>query len=128
LFSGRVSAGASWRTSASAFWKWWHFWAPSTAGGAGVFVGVGCSGLAYLCWYTSIVRASASSVASLLYLEPLVTLAGGVLLLGESVGVTMAGAGLLALAGVYLVKKRIDDAGGRTGGFGRHEVSGRVAP
>ena len=27
-----------------------------------------------------------------------------------------------------LCKRRIHDAGGRTGGFGRHEVSGRVAP
>ena len=78
----------------------------AAAGGAVVFVGVGCSGLAYLCWYTSLARASASSVASLLYLEPLVTLAAGVLLLGESVGVTTAGAGLLVLAGVYLVRKK----------------------
>ncbi|MFP6645549.1 MAG: DMT family transporter [Candidatus Latescibacterota bacterium] len=100
----------------------------AAAGGAVVFVGVGCSGLAYLCWYTSLARASASSVASLLYLEPLVTLAGGVLLLGEaSVSprrVRVCSCWLVSI----LCKRRIHDAGGRTGGFGRHEVSGRVAP
>ncbi|HIG18213.1 MAG TPA: hypothetical protein EYQ31_13555 [Candidatus Handelsmanbacteria bacterium] len=66
----------------------------SVAGwGAVLFLGLGCSGIAYLCWYASLARASASSVAALLYLEPLVTQAGGVVLLDEGIGPVLWAAG-----------------------------------
>lgn len=50
-----------------------------------VFLGIGCSGLGYLLWYAALERIEASQVAAFPYLEPLVTLAAAVALLGESV-------------------------------------------
>ncbi len=76
-----------------------HGWA------AVLFLGLCCSGLGYLFWYGALARIEASRVAALLYLEPLVTLASAVVLLGERVqAVTVAGGGLLLL-GVFLVER-----------------------
>ncbi|MBT4610996.1 MAG: hypothetical protein HOC05_13215, partial [Gemmatimonadetes bacterium] len=44
----------------------------------------------------------------LLYFEPLVTLAGGVLLLGESVGMYTTFGGVMILGGVFLVQRQGD--------------------
>jgi len=72
--------------------------------GAVLFLGLACSGLGYLFWYGALEKVEASRVATLLYLEPLVTLAAAVLLLGEPVaGATVLG-GLLVLGGVTLVQ------------------------
>jgi drug/metabolite transporter (DMT)-like permease len=78
----------------------------STTGWVAVlFLGIACSGLGYLFWYAALERIEASRVASFLYLEPLVTLAAAVWMLGEPVrGATLAG-GLLLLSGVYLVQR-----------------------
>ncbi|MBT4099311.1 MAG: DMT family transporter, partial [Gemmatimonadetes bacterium] len=73
-----------------------------------LFLGVGCSALAYLLWFAALGRATTSSVASLLYFEPLVTLAGGVLLLGESVGMYTTFGGVMILGGVFLVQRQGD--------------------
>lgn len=76
------------------------------AGWAGVlFLGLACSGLGYLLWYAALERIEATRVAALLYLEPLVTLAAAVLLLGEPVGVATAVGGALVLGGVSLVQR-----------------------
>jgi len=69
-----------------------------------LFLGVACSGLGYLFWYGALERVEASRVAALLYLEPLVTLAAAVALLGEPVGLTTVLGGLLLLGGVLLVQ------------------------
>jgi drug/metabolite transporter (DMT)-like permease len=71
-----------------------------------VFLGLGCSGLGYLWWYGALERLEASQVAAFLYLEPLVTLAAAMLLLGEPVGWATIVGGLVVLAGVALVQKR----------------------
>jgi drug/metabolite transporter (DMT)-like permease len=55
-------------------------------------------------WYGALERVEASRVAALLYLEPLVTLAAAVALLGEPVGFTTVAGGLLVLGGVFLVQ------------------------
>ena len=70
-----------------------------------LFLGVCCSGLGYLWWYGALERIEVSRVAALLYLEPLVTLAAAVALLGETVGVTTIVGGLLLVGGVALVEK-----------------------
>jgi len=70
-----------------------------------LFLGVGCSGVAYLLWYAALERSSAASVAAALYAQPLVTLAGGTMLLGEAVTGTTLWGGVLVLVGVYLVQK-----------------------
>lgn len=69
-----------------------------------VFLGVCCSGLGYLFWYAALDAMEASRVAALLYIEPLVTLAAGVALLGEDVAVSTVAGGALLLTGVALVQ------------------------
>jgi len=68
------------------------------------FLGICCSGLGYYFWYAALDAAEASRVAALLYLEPLVTLAAGVALLGEEVAATTLAGGALLLTGVALVQ------------------------
>ncbi len=78
-----------------------------SAGGAAalLFLGLACSGLGYLLWSRALEEVEASRVASLLYLQPLVTLAAAALLLAEPVGlVTLAGGGLV-VGGVALVQR-----------------------
>lgn len=70
-----------------------------------LFLGVFCSGLGYLWWYSALEKIETSRVAALLYLEPLVTLAAAVVMLGESVGVTTVVGGLLLIGGVALVER-----------------------
>lgn len=73
--------------------------------GALCFLGIGCSGLGYLFWYGAIEKIEASRVAAFLYVEPLVTLAAAVILLGERVTPTAVIGGLLVLAGVLLMQR-----------------------
>jgi drug/metabolite transporter (DMT)-like permease len=72
--------------------------------GALLFLGIAASGLGYLFWYGAIERVEISRVAALLYLEPLVTLAAAVALLGEPVGVATVVGGLAVMGGVVLVQ------------------------
>ena len=78
----------------------------SPSGWAAVlFLGVCCSGLGYLFWYRALETMEASRVGALLYLEPLVTLAASMALLGERVGAATIAGGVLLLAGVALVQR-----------------------
>jgi drug/metabolite transporter (DMT)-like permease len=70
-----------------------------------LFLGLCCSGLGYLWWYGALEKIEASRVAAFLYLEPLVTLAAAVALLGEPVGVTTIVGGLMLVGGVMMVEK-----------------------
>ncbi|HET7293722.1 MAG TPA: DMT family transporter [Vicinamibacteria bacterium] len=70
-----------------------------------LFLGLLCSGAGYLLWYGALARVEATRVAAFLYLEPLVTLAAAVALLGESVGLPTVLGGLLLVAGVVLVQR-----------------------
>lgn len=76
-----------------------------TGGAAVLFLGIACSGLGYLFWYGALEKVPATAVSAFLYLEPLVTLAAGVALLGEPVLLTTVVGGLLVLAGVFLVER-----------------------
>lgn len=67
-----------------------------------LFLGIFCSGLGYLFWYSALERRDSGAVAMYLYLEPLVTLIGAALFLGEPIYcVTLVG-GAMTLGGVYL--------------------------
>jgi drug/metabolite transporter (DMT)-like permease len=67
-----------------------------------LFLGIFCSGLGYLFWYSALEKKDSGSVGMFLYLEPLVTLIGASLFLGEPVyWITLVG-GAMTLAGVYL--------------------------
>jgi drug/metabolite transporter (DMT)-like permease len=72
------------------------------------FLGVFCSGLAYIFWYEALQHLPASQVGGFLYLEPLVAVLVAAQVLGEPiVAATLAGGGLILL-GVWLVNRRAD--------------------
>jgi drug/metabolite transporter (DMT)-like permease len=77
----------------------------SGAAWAGVlFLGVFCSGWAYLLWYSALEKLESSRVGAYLYLEPFVTLLGACLFLDEKIEwITLLGGGL-TLWGVYLTR------------------------
>lgn len=87
----------------TAGWHEYRFISSSSLG-AIVFLGIGCSGLGYLFWYAALERIEASQVAAFLHLEPLVTLAAAVSLLGEPVAVSTVLGGTLVLSGVFTVQ------------------------
>jgi len=71
-----------------------------------LFLGVICSGVAYVFWYDALEGLPASRVGAFLYLEPLVTVVVAAALLGEAVRVgTMVG-GAIILAGIWLVNRK----------------------
>ena len=72
-----------------------------------LFLGVFCSGLGYLFWYSALEKKDSSLVGMYLYLEPLVTLFGAYFLLGEEIQwITLIGGGMILL-GVYLATRKI---------------------
>jgi len=85
--------------------KWeWHllFDLPLFAWMGILFLGIFCSGLAYLFWYAALEKRDSGVVGMYLYLEPLATLIGAYLLLGEEIRwITLLGGGM-TLLGVYL--------------------------
>src|SRR5206468_4299386 len=72
--------------------------------GAILFLGIGCSGLGYLFWYSALERLEVSRVAAFLYVQPLVTLVAAVILLEEPVSATTVVGGLLVLGSVFVIQ------------------------
>jgi drug/metabolite transporter (DMT)-like permease len=70
-----------------------------------LFLGIFCSGAAYIFWYDSLVAADASRVAVFLYLEPLVTVAVAGWLLHEAVTLSTLCGGAIILFGVWLTQR-----------------------
>ena len=70
-----------------------------------LYLGVICSGIAYIFWYDGLKELPAPQIGSLLYLEPLVAVIVAALLLQEElyIAVFVGGAGILA--GVWLVNR-----------------------
>ena len=77
------------------------------AGWAGItFLGIFCSGLAYIFWYDALQALPVAQTGAFLYFEPVVTVIVAALILGEPLYfVTLLG-GLLILAGVWMVNRR----------------------
>jgi drug/metabolite transporter (DMT)-like permease len=71
--------------------------------GALVFLGVACSGLAYIFWYAALTRLEATETSALLYLEPLVTQAVAWSFLGEPLTMGIVLGGCVILLGVWMV-------------------------
>ncbi len=69
------------------------------------FLGIGCSGLAYLFWYDALDHIDATQAGVFLYLEPLVTVAIAWPLLGEPISGAMVVGGAAILAGVWMVNR-----------------------
>jgi drug/metabolite transporter (DMT)-like permease len=80
------------------------------------FLGLLCSGVAYVFWYDSLGAADASHVAVFLYVEPLVTMAVAAWLLHEPITSPVLAGGATILAGVWLVNRPAGE--GATGGAG----------
>jgi drug/metabolite transporter (DMT)-like permease len=70
------------------------------------FLGIVCSGAAYIFWYDALKVLPVSNVGSFLYFEPVTTIAVAIPLLGEHVYVSTIAGGICILLGVWLVNRR----------------------
>jgi drug/metabolite transporter (DMT)-like permease len=70
------------------------------------FLGIACSGLAYLFWYEALDRITATQTGVFLYFEPLVTAVVAWPILGEAITGVIALGGAAILLGVWLVNQR----------------------
>ncbi|MDE3088611.1 MAG: DMT family transporter [Chloroflexota bacterium] len=76
-----------------------------TGWSAVAFLGIFCSGIAYIFWYDALAQIDASQTAAFIYLEPFVTVAVAALVLVEAfTPITFLG-GLTILLGVYWVNR-----------------------
>jgi drug/metabolite transporter (DMT)-like permease len=89
-------------------WEWDLLFHLSVGAWMGIlFLGIFCSGLAYLFWYAALGKKDSSLVGMYLYLEPFVTLIGAHLFLGEEIHwMTLVGGGL-TLIGVYFATRKV---------------------
>ncbi len=79
----------------------------TSAGWLGVaFLGIFCSGLAYIFWYDALQAIPTSQVGVFLYIEPLVTMGVAALVLSEPVGLAALAGGAIILLGVWIVNRR----------------------
>lgn len=69
------------------------------------FLGIFCSGIAYIFWYDALAAIDASQAASFIYLEPLITVIVAALLIGEAFTIPTFIGGIVILLGVYLVNR-----------------------
>ncbi len=70
-----------------------------------LFLGVACSGLAYIFWYFALTRQEATETGALLYFEPLVTQALAVPFLGEPLSLAILLGGATIMLGVAMVRR-----------------------
>jgi len=86
----------SWRPLTHISWQGWS---------SLVFLGVFCSGLAYLFWYDGLQAVPVVQVGAFLYFEPLVTVVVAALLLQEKITWVSILGGVFILYGVWLVNR-----------------------
>lgn len=70
------------------------------------FLGIACSGLAYIFWYDGLQAIPTSQVGAFLYLEPLVAVIVAAMVLSEPILLVSLAAGGMILLGVWLVNRR----------------------
>ena len=70
-----------------------------------LFLGIACSGLAYIFWYDGLQAIPASQVGAFLYLEPLVAITAAAIVLNEPVLLASLVGGCTILLGVWLVNR-----------------------
>jgi drug/metabolite transporter (DMT)-like permease len=75
------------------------------------FLGVACSGLAYIAWYDALQHMPASQVGAFLYLEPLVAMTVAAVVLSEPILLSTVVGGAVILGGVWLVNRRPGEPG-----------------
>lgn len=70
-----------------------------------LFLGVFCSGLAYIAWYDALQALSTAETGVFLYIEPLIAMVVAFFILGEPITVASVFGGGVILFGVWLVNK-----------------------
>jgi drug/metabolite transporter (DMT)-like permease len=70
------------------------------------FLGVFCSGLAYIAWYDALQALSTAVTGAFLYIEPLIAMVVAFFVLGEAITAASLLGGAIILFGVWLVNKR----------------------
>ena len=75
------------------------------------FLGVFCSGLAYVFWYDALEAIPVSQVGAFLYLEPLVAAVVAAVVLGETLGAASLLGGSIILFGVWQVNRSTSRTG-----------------
>ncbi len=76
-----------------------------------LFLGIACSGLAYIFWYDALQAMPSAQVGVFLYLEPLVTVAVAGAVLGEALTAATLAGGMIILLGVWLVNRQMNGPG-----------------
>ncbi len=71
-----------------------------------VFLGIFCSGLAYVLWAEAMNELPANRVGAFLYLEPFVTVFTAWFLLNENITLLMIGSGIVIILGVIMVNRK----------------------
>ena len=74
--------------------------------GSILFLGIFCSGMAYVLWAQSLAEMPASRVGAFLYIEPFVTFFGSWLLLNEQISILTLTSGLIIIGGVVIVNRK----------------------
>jgi drug/metabolite transporter (DMT)-like permease len=69
------------------------------------FLGVFCSGLAYIAWYDALQALSTAQTGVFLYIEPLVAVVVAAMILGEPITWSSLAGGGIILFGVWLVNR-----------------------
>jgi len=72
------------------------------------FLAFGCTAAGLLLWSIATMAGDITRVSLLLYLEPVVSVAGAAVFLGERLTLAMIGGGLLIMAGVAIASTRRD--------------------
>ncbi len=72
-----------------------------------LFLGVFCSGLAYIFWFDALKAIPSAQTGAFLYVEPLVTVLVSMLVLSEPVLWSTLVGGAIILAGLWLVNRRV---------------------
>jgi drug/metabolite transporter (DMT)-like permease len=76
-------------------------------GWAGIaFLGIFCSGLAYIFWYDALQALPVAQTGAFLYIEPVVTVIVAALILGERLYLATLLGGVLILTGVWLINRK----------------------
>jgi len=76
------------------------------AGWTGIaFLGIICSGLAYIAWYDALQALPAAQVGAFLYIEPIVTMFVAALILNEKITLASLLGGGIILLGVWIVNR-----------------------
>ena len=71
-----------------------------------LFLGVFCSGLAYIFWYDALQALPVAQTGAFLYLEPIVTVIVSAIVLQEEIGLITLLGGAVILLGVWLVNRK----------------------